>query len=132
MDEDASRLKEAVNEPSDVVEEYVEAGMPVFIKIERYEDLISIIDELKSFHSALVEVKRIIDEIEAVRSSALSLLDRVNSRIDNRIKELDSFLSRPKGLPLEKKTKEARDIDEAVSRLKEELEQLKKEIGSHE
>ena len=116
----------------EMIEEYVESGMPVFIKVDRYEDMLSIVDEMKSFHSALTEVRRIIDEIEAVRSSAFSLLDRINSKLDERIKEIDSFLTRPKGLKLEKKSKEARDIDEALSRLKEELESLRKEIGSVE
>ena len=134
--EDEKALRDAFKKKLDdsssfkKMERYEKSGIPVFIKVDRYEDMLSIIDELKSFHSALSQVNSILDEIEKTRASAMGLAKKISGKIESRIEELNSFLVRPEGMKVEKKSKPARDIDSALSQLKQELEDLKLELGS--
>lgn len=110
------------------VEEHREA--PLFVKVEKYRDIITAINEMKGFVSGIKQLYSVIHETENVRADALKILRNSVQRLEKNIFELDSELLRPRGFVTETKETETEisHIEGSLTDLQRQLVVLKKEL----
>ncbi len=111
----------------EMIQEKPEDELPLFIKVDRYESLLSIIDEIKHLSSVMNEVTVVLHQIDQLRKKAEESLERVRDDINERLAEIDRMLIRPADYT--RKSYEAREIEETLSQLKREIEELRKGLG---
>ena len=107
---------------------------PLFVKVERYRQIISTIGNLKT---ALVVVKNslgTLQHIEKLRNDTLNIVNELVENMDGKIANLDNDLLRPAGFHDSGKSsperQDIRSIEATVSDLHGQIEQLKSEIGN--
>lgn len=133
--DDIRDIKQAMAEPEEhyeempsIVEEHREA--PLFVKVEKYSDIVSTLNEMKGFVAGIKQLYGVIHEAETVRADALKILRNSVQRLENSIHEMDSELLRPRGFILETKETdtEISHIEDSLGDLQRQIAMLKKEI----
>ncbi|MBI2545413.1 MAG: hypothetical protein HYW22_02345 [Candidatus Aenigmarchaeota archaeon] len=106
---------------------------PLFVKIERYRQILSTIGSLKT---SLIVVKNsldTLDQIEKARDQTYSIVSDIVRRMDEKLINLDNELLRPAGFHSPSDTsaeqQDIRSIDATVSELRGQIEQLRSELG---
>lgn len=106
---------------------------PLFVKIERYRQILTTIGNLKT---ALVIVKNslgTLDQIEKVRNQTMGIVNDIVSKMDDKLIDLDNNLLRPAGFHETNATspeqQDIRSIEATVSDLQGQIEQLKSELS---
>ncbi|MBI2579495.1 MAG: hypothetical protein HYW27_01200 [Candidatus Aenigmarchaeota archaeon] len=135
--DDFKEIKDAVEEPSDYKEYDEEPLMersmgsaPLFVKIDKYKDVISEIQEMKSFMSNIKQVFSVLHETDGIRSDALKVMRASIQRLEKSVLEIDAELVRPKGLSMEdiQGREEAGHIENSLTDLQKQLSELKREL----
>ncbi|MDI6721045.1 MAG: hypothetical protein QMD85_01550 [Candidatus Aenigmarchaeota archaeon] len=132
-------VKDAMEEPTDYDEEIekpvrseirTEVSAPLFVKIDKYRDIIGEIQELKSFVSNLKQTFTILHEIESIRSDTLKIMRASLQRLEKSVLEVDAELVRPKGISLEtvQGKEEIVHIEGSLTDLQKQLNELKREL----
>ena len=105
---------------------------PLFIKVEKYHDIISTLNEMKSFVASIKQLYGIINESENVRNDALKIMRNSVQRIEKSLYDMDAELLRPRGFIGETKEteKEISHIGGSLTDLQRQLGQLRKELES--
>jgi len=106
-------------------------GAPLFVKVEKYSDIIESIQEMKSFVSGVKQLFAVLYELETVRNDALKIMRNAVQRLDKSVSEIDAELLRPQGLDLGKHetgTAEVGEIEDSLSDLQRQLAVLRKEL----
>ena len=107
---------------------------PLFVKVEKYRDLLATIAEMKMFVSSMRQLFVVINDLEALRSDAHKIMRATVQRMEKSVIEVDSELLRPKGFTLDVPASETEvhqiedsltDIQKQMSALKRELEGMK-------
>lgn len=132
--EDIRDIKQAIAEPDEVeelpsvIEEHREA--PLFVKVEKYRDIVSTLTEMKGFVAGIKQVYGLVHEAETVRAEALKILRSSVQRLEKSIYEMDSELLRPRGFIAETKETETEmsHVEDSLGDLQRQLALLKKEI----
>ncbi len=108
-----------------IKEELPEA--PLFVKVDKYNDLISILQEMKTFSSSVKNVYNVLTQIEALRTDALNLMKISVQRLEKNVAEMDNELIRPKGIEMKQNRSEldARHIEDSLEDLQKQLATLK-------
>ena len=103
---------------------------PLFIKVEKYHDIISTLNEMKSFVGGIKQLYGIIQESENVRTDALKILRSSIQRIEKSLYEMDAELLRPRGFVGETKEteREMSHITGSLTDLQKQLGMLRKEL----
>ncbi len=138
------KIKEAVSAEEPVLnEEYSERGSreelpaaeyresaPLFIKVEKYRDILSGLQELKTFVSSIKQLFTILHEVETVRSDTLKIMRASIQRLEKSIIEIDSELLRPKGfdMPDVSSDVEIRHVEASLGDLQKQITVLKREL----
>ena len=106
---------------------------PVFIKLEKYEDVLNTINELKSVLNLLKNTFSILEENEKMRTETTEIIRENVKRIEEKISSLDSILLRPAGYE-ETSWKEikAEEVKDTLSTLKSQIDKLKRELKTLE
>lgn len=106
---------------------------PLFVKIERYRQILSTIGTLKT---SLVVVKNCLDtleQIEKARDQTFEIVSDVVGKMDDKLINLDNELLRPAGFHTSTETspeqQDVRSIEATVSELRGQIDQLKNELG---
>jgi len=143
--EDIKRLVDEIQpEPeADIVEEPMpedlmpiqeakppEIGAPLFVKVEKYRELLSGLQEMKLFVSSVKDIFSIMQEVESIRSDALNVLKVTVQRLEKSVIEIDTELLRPRGMttPLTQGESEVRHIESSLSELQQQLVELKRDL----
>jgi len=124
--------REEVGEVEEVREVRREGFPPLFVKLERYEDILNTIGEAKSALKLLKNSFFVLNESEKLRAETIEMIKEGISRIEGRINSLDSVLLKPPGyeeMPAEEELK-AEEMGDVLSALKQQVDQLKQEIES--
>ncbi|MFH0832512.1 MAG: hypothetical protein V1900_02210 [Candidatus Aenigmatarchaeota archaeon] len=106
-----------------------ESAAPLFVKVEKYREILNDIQEMKVFVSGLKQLFNIIHELETVRSDALNILRTTTQRLEKSIIEIDSALLRPRGLEIEPHGEaEVSHIEDSLQDLQRQLSLLRKDL----
>jgi len=100
---------------------------PLFVKIEKYREVITNIQEIKILLKGLKNVFNLLYEIEQVRNDAVKLLSTTLQRIERSLIELDASLLRP-GDFQPRATSDMGSIEQALSQLTQQLSALRSEL----
>ncbi len=135
-------IKEAIDEGPDFDDELSpppytkpfgtqEQTAPLFVKVEKYHDVISGIQEMKLFVAAVKDIFGLIQELEQVRNDALNIMKVTVQRLEKAVIEMDAELLRPRGVsisPFPQGETEARHIESSLAELQKQLIELKQEL----
>ena len=103
---------------------------PVFIKVEKYKEIISTIEEIKILLRGTKQIFSILSEIEGIRDDALKILSSAIQRAERDVIAVDSYMLRPPELEIEEKPshieKSLEDLQKQLQELKTELNKIKK------
>jgi len=127
---DISIPEPEISPKEEIKEEKQKGYPPLFVKLERYEEILNTMSEIKSVLSSLKNSFFVLNESEKIRSETIEIIKENIDRIERRITALDSVLLKPPGyeeMPVEEehKTEEMRDV---LSTLRLQIDQLKQEL----
>jgi len=106
---------------------------PLFIKLEKYEEVLNIIDEVKSVLNLLRDSFSVFEENEKIRTETIETIKENIEMVGEKISSLDSILLRPAGYE-EKREKEfkAEEVKDTLAALKSQIDKLKQELQTLE
>ena len=99
---------------------------PTFIKLEKYNEVLSAIAELKQFLQSLKYVFDAAQEAESIRNDAIGILQVSLNRLERSVHEIDSGLVKPQGWSPEHKMNAAQL---SLERLQSQLARLRKDVA---
>lgn len=105
---------------------------PLFIKLERYEEVLSMTQELKSILVLLKDSLSVLDENEKIRSEAVKMIRENIENFEEKVASLDSILLKPseKREISEVKSQRTEEVKDSLSALKSQIDKLKEELES--
>ncbi len=103
---------------------------PVFIKLDRYEEIINNINNIRTSLSNLHEIMKVFEEIENTRSDVIESIRATVDKIDAGISYLDSILVKPSGLGIKPEKLTSDELDKSLEKLKKEIEDIKNAVSS--
>jgi len=106
---------------------------PLFIKLEKYEEILNTIADVKSVLNLLKDSFSVFEENERIRTETIEAIKENIERVGEKISSLDSILLRPAGYE-ERREKEfrAEEVKDTLSALKSQIDKLKQELRSLE
>jgi len=107
-------------------------GPPLFIKLEKYQDVINTLHKMKSFSLSLRDALDALADVEKEFQHGISLAHRALDRFNTNIAELDTKISRlpPKESFLPDERAELGEMDDFVRNLHEQVENMRKNLKS--
>lgn len=106
-----------------------ESAAPLFVKVDKYRDIISSIHEMKLYVSSTKQVFNVLQEIESLRADTLGVLRTTMQRLERSVISMDAELLRPQGVAItEEKSSEVTHIESSLSELQKQLLDLKREL----
>ena len=106
-----------------------DAGAPLFVKVDKYRDLIASVQELKLYLGATRSIFALFTDLEAVRAESLNVLRATVQRLERTITEMDTELLRPRGVSVpEQDAAEVHHIENSLNDLHQQLHGLKREL----
>lgn len=105
-----------------------EISAPLFVKVEKYREILSSVQEMKIFISGVRQLFNILNELEAVRSDTIKIMRATVQRLEKGVLEIDTELLRPRGLVAEARGEEATHIESSLEELQRQLGDLRREL----
>lgn len=117
-------------EPPVSAQRYPDRAAPLFVKIDKYKELIDLIHEMKVFNSSLKEMFVVMNEADNVKNDALKIMRATVGRLDRTLAAIDAELVMPEGVDLEESytESEVKYIESSLSDLQRQLAVLRKDI----
>ncbi|MFC2143571.1 hypothetical protein ACFLQN_04180 [Candidatus Aenigmatarchaeota archaeon] len=111
-------------------EEMTRDAAPLFVKVEKYRNIINTVQDMKAFVSGTKQLFTVMYEIENIRNEALKMMKVTVQRIEKNIVDIDRELLRPKGIDISTRQEgiELEHIESSLSDLQKQLLSLKKDI----
>lgn len=127
MEEEPTDVKEPLHEVA-LPEARREISAPLFVKVEKYREVLTGVHEMKIFIAGIRQLFDILNELEAVRSDTIKIMRATLQRLEKSVVEIDTELLRPRGLVAEARGEEASHIESSLSELQSQLGALKREL----
>ena len=105
----------------------VSISPPLFIKLDKYGDIVKNLHKLKSFSLAMRDALDAVSDIEKELTTGISLAHKALDEFNHSIANLDSKVLRVHGTDNAVDTKE---IDDYIKNVYGQMERIKKELGS--
>lgn len=104
---------------------------PLFVKVEKYKEILVTVQEMKVFVAGVKQLLPIITEADNIKGDALKMVKASIQRMEKNLIEIDSELLRPRGIDIEvtKGDIEVRQIQSSLTELQDNLSNLKKELN---
>ena len=125
---DAMRLEPIEELPVEELPVERETGAPLFVKVDKYRDLIKSIQELKLYVASTKQVFTVLHETESLRADTLNILRATLQRLERGIIEIDTELLRPYGAGEVTESAEVTHIETSLTDLQKQLLELKREL----
>jgi hypothetical protein len=103
--------------------------VPVFVKLERYNQILQSMDELKRSLEVIKETVDVFNELERVKTDNLKMLQSAIDRVDKKILTLDSTFTRPSGY--EESSEQSytnEDLEDELSTLRKQVTSIRSEL----
>jgi len=126
--EEVEKIKEETKDFPKVEETKIEKeeySIPLFVKIERYEEILSVLNELKVLIRDVSNAISMLNEIEKMRNENLAVIQRSFEKLKEKIEYFDSKFKKPRILKENIPKQEISSIEESLNKLKSELEKMK-------
>jgi hypothetical protein len=107
-----------------------EPGAPLFVKVEKYREILTTLQEMKLFVSGVKQLFAILHELETVRGDAINVMRATVQRLEKSMMEVDSELLRPRGVSLGDISPSEGHIENTLEDLQNQLAELRKELQS--
>ncbi|MFH7881062.1 MAG: hypothetical protein QXI09_03605 [Candidatus Aenigmatarchaeota archaeon] len=123
-------LQKETQEKVNIEKEVEEVSAPLFIKLDKYKNLVSSLMQLKTYLITLKNTIVAIEQLEKVRMESLSSLSKTIEKMNEKISELEKYLVKPIGFtfgPTET-MEELFTVQSTISSLKAQIENLKNEL----
>ena len=104
----------------------ISGSAPLFVKIDKYREVLESIQEIKIFISGIKQMFNIMQEIESTKKETDKIMKATTQRLERCVLGIDSILLKPKGADQEIMQKGEAE----VSYVKESLTELKKQLSS--
>lgn len=104
---------------------------PLFVKVDKYREILSGIQEMKIFVSGTRQLFNVLHELETVRTDAINIMRATIQRLEKSIVEIDSELLRPRGVGVSDVVQgnvEAQHLEDSLTELQTQLAGLRKEL----
>lgn len=108
---------------------------PLFVKVEKYKEIITTIQEIKTLLTGLRNLFLLLDEIDQAKGDTINTLRITLQRIEKNIMQLDANFLKTGSDEIEKvkesikpKTVEAEELENSLKQLYDELSAMKSEI----
>ena len=104
---------------------------PLFVKVDKYKETLTTIQEMKIFVSGIKQLFTILHELETVRTDAVKIMRATIQRLERNLLEMDTELLRPKGFELSElrhEDLEVHNIEDSLGDLQKQLASLRKEL----
>lgn len=104
---------------------------PLFVKVDKYREILRDIHELKLYNSGLKQLLDLIHDLETLRTDAYKVVRATSQRMEKTLVEVDSELLRPRGAimsEISREDTEVRHVEGALSELQKQLADLKREL----
>ena len=106
-----------------------EEAAPLFVKVEKYREVLSHLGQIKAFIGGIKQVFILQEELDGVRSDALRMLRSSIQRLEKAITEVDAELLKPVGLEsFPHGEVEMKHVEESLTRLQSQLSGLRREL----
>lgn len=130
MQEPVTEIKEEEKQVEEIIPPERPAAVPVFVKLERYKEIINSMNEVKVRLNTIKNAVSVLREIENLREECSKLIRNAIDKIDGKMTSLDAEFLRPIGYVEEvpKVSREAESLDNILSDLKSKVDQLRSEI----
>ncbi len=133
-------IPESQEPPEGMPEEAEEPAMqsttrlapPLFIKIDKYEDVIKNVQELRSYALSLRDALDALADIEKELKVGMEIAHRALDRANAIISVLDSKLVRTDGIDIEGEIKAPKEIEGYIKNVYGQIERLKDELRAIE
>ena len=132
MDDDMRNIKDALQDDYQGLhsgKRQDSGAAPLFVKIDKYKEVLTGIQEMKIFLSGLKQIFTVINEIEEMRTQSVNILRATMQRLEKSVVEIDSGLLRPKGVDMRSLTQADPDmhvIEDSLTDLQTQIKDLKK------
>ena len=101
---------------------------PLFIKVDKYEDVIRNIQELRSYTLSLRDALDALADIEKELKVGMELAHKSLDRVNAIISMLDSKLLRTEGISLEGEIRAPKEVEGYIKNVYSQIEKLKSEL----
>ncbi len=118
--------KPSVEEIKEVKEEKQSA--PLFIKLDKYENLLKEVQEVRALQNKLKEVISSLHQVNEAMLASIKAIESLAEAIANKIDKIDKTLVKP-SLPYQSHQPvayEVEELEEKIASLKKELDELQK------
>jgi hypothetical protein len=102
---------------------------PLFVKIERYKEVLETAQEIKSFVRSIRQIFGVIQDMESARDEAVKLLKVSVDRLEQSMQEIDAELVKPIGFePFPHGEAELHHLEESLTTLQRNISSLRREV----
>ncbi len=120
-------VKEKEVKPKEKKEEKIKVA-PLFVKIDRYNSVLNLLNDLKATTMMVKNAIVVQKEIERLAGENRKLIEDSVRNVDDKIMRLDAEFIRPKGFKEEFKSHKGPELESVVDDLKSQVEGLKLEL----
>lgn len=103
---------------------------PLFVKVEKYEDVIKDIQELRSYALSLRDALDALADIEKELKVGMEIAHKALDRLNVIISSLDSKLLRTAGVNIEGEVRSPKEVEGYIKNVYSQIEKLKNELRS--
>ena len=112
-------------------EEEKETIAPLFVKLDKYRQILDTLSELKLIIDSLKNSFLTLKEIEGLLKENLSIVEKTIQNFEKKFLKLNSYFLRPASYKEEvEEFFEVKDLETSISQLKSQIEELKAELQS--
>ncbi len=129
--QDIREIKEAIQDDYSEPVMPPSSSAPLFVKVDKYREVLTSIQEMKIFLSGLKQIFSVMNEIETMRTDSINILRATMQRLEKTVVEIDTELLRPRGVDMSSLTAgegEMRHIESSLDDLQKQLHHLKKDL----
>lgn len=105
---------------------------PMFVKVEKYKEIIDSLQEIKNFVNGIKQLFVVISEIEDVRNDAIRIMRVSVQRLEKSATQIDQELLRPIGFENYPHGEAERSyVEESLTELQEQISKLRTELQAY-
>ncbi len=116
--------------PKEEIEKLPAPPVPVFVKLEKYNEILDLLSSSKKAIETLVNSISLLEEIEEVRKETIRTIKSISTVVQERISDLEGYFLKPALKPkVEKKLKEIEGLETLIKDLKSQIQTLKSRLA---
>ncbi|MCX6816101.1 MAG: hypothetical protein NT120_04595 [Candidatus Aenigmarchaeota archaeon] len=108
-----------------------DASAPLFVKVDKYREILKGLQEMKLFVSGVKQTFTVLQEIESIRADTINIMRATVQRLEKSLTEIDANLLRPKGVSLHEMGVagvEVRHLENTLTDLQKQMSVLRSEM----